>query len=200
VYLRVVASDADLVCEFVTQYEIELLSRVQRANYELVLGYPGAAVVDRQWEKQAGAIVGVRPATGPSWIGVFSGSYDPSAVVARPQVICWPDGRSLCGVAHGNAAVVRSDDPYETYEIDAFPITGVLVVSRHKLVLFCDFTDLYAYGESGCVWHTGRIAEDGLQIVRVKGDYVFLRGGVEAATDISFRVNLRTGISPDHTY
>jgi hypothetical protein len=145
-------------------------------------------------------IVGVRPETGPSWIGVFSGDY-PSSVVARPQVVCWPDDLSLCGVAHGNASVVRSDDPYQTYEIEPFPIRGVLTVPRHELVLFCDFTNLYAYGPSGRVWDSGRVAWDDLQIERVKGNDVFLQGyDAPAGKQVPFRVDLGSGKSPDSPY
>ena len=54
------------------------------------------------------------------------------------------DQVSLCVVYAGVSVVLRTDAPEETFEIESFPITSVLVAAEHEVVVFSDFTTFTA--------------------------------------------------------
>jgi hypothetical protein len=192
--------------QFVARYEVIPLDRIRRdSEFVRVLSFPDAIRVDTQQELADGIILGVRPAEGEPWIGIFE-SYDygvPPAVAPR-QVIGWPDERSLCFVGGGGACVVRTDDPERTFEVDCWPICDVLAMPDQDLVVFSDFISLIAYGPAGVLWRTRRLAWDDLKIVRAEGDTLTVSGydptGTIGGSYPTFKVDLRTGVSPDKPY
>jgi hypothetical protein len=136
----------EFIFDFVARYEVRQLERIDRQFSSRVFSFPDAVPVDRQQELAEGPILAVVPARGEPWIGVFHrGGYGvPPAAPAH--VIGWPDEKSLCVVKTGTGCLVRADDPTKTSEIEAFPITDVLVIPGYDLVVFADLTDLVAYG------------------------------------------------------
>jgi hypothetical protein len=192
--------------QFVARYEVFPLDRIRRdAEFRRVLSFPNAIRVDAQQELADGVILAIRPAAGEPWIGIFE-SYDygaPPAVAPR-QVLGWPDERSLCFVGGGGACVVRTDEPDETFEIDCWPISDVLVVPDRELVVFGDFISLIAYGRDGVAWRTRRLAWDDVKIIKAEGETLTVSGyDPTASIDGShptFTVDLRTGASTDKPY
>jgi hypothetical protein len=183
----------DLIFEFVARYEVRQLDRIDRTFSSRVLAFPDAVPVDRQQELAEGPILAVGPADGEPWIGVFRGGGYGVPLAAPGQVIGWPDEKSLCVVKAGNGCLVRTDDPTETSEIDAFPITDVLAIADRDLVVFADFTDLIAYGPDGIAWRSGRVALDELDIIRAEGDVLHVAGFFGSVNRAEFTVDLRTG-------
>jgi hypothetical protein len=188
--------------EFAAAYEITQLDRIDRRGGVPVFTFPGPVEANWQQELADAPIIRVEPSDGEPWIGVFYGSQTygvPPA--ARGRLIGWPDEHSLCVLYAGTATVVRANQPDATFEIDAFPITDVLVVPSDCLVLFADFTNLVAYDAGGLRWETGRLVWDDLAIVGVADDCVVLEG-FDAPSDqqTRFTVELSTGTPHGHPY
>jgi hypothetical protein len=184
---------AEFNFEFVGRYEVRQLERIDRQFSSKVLAFPDAVPVDRQTELAEGPILGVTPASGESWIGVFHGGAYGAPPAAPSQVIGWPDEKSLCVVKGGAGALVRTDDPTTNSEIDALPITDVLAIPGRDLVVFADFTDLIAYGPDGVAWKSGRVALDDVEIIRAEGDTLRVAGFFGSLNRAEFTVDLRTG-------
>jgi hypothetical protein len=178
--------------EFVARYEVEQLERIDRRGVGAVLGFPDAVALDPQQEMAEGPILRIRPADGEPWIGVFrKGSYGFPAR-APNRLLGWPDERSICVVYAGGAVVVRTDDPSLNYEIDATPVTDVLVVRGAELIVFSDFTRFVAYGSEGLCW-TADVASDDARIVRADGNLLYGTGFYLGENQATFSVDLRTG-------
>ncbi len=64
-----------------------------------------------------------------------------------------------------------ADEPASTYEIDCYPITGVLVEPERDTIVFSDSLGLVAYGRQGLIWRTRRLALDDLQIGHAEGNF-----------------------------
>lgn len=195
------ARPPELTFEFPARFEITLLDRIER-SFGRVLGFPGAFELDPQRELSAGIVLGVRPAEGDPWLGVFEAEAHTGAAAAR-QVLGWPDGRSICVVLNGRAYVVDTFDPARNLEIDVFPITDVLVAPSHDLVLFGSWVDVTAFGAEGFLWRTARLAWDDVALVRIEGDALVATGYDPTSSQgrfPEFRVDLRTGQSADAPY
>lgn len=183
----------ELVFDFVAHYDVRQLERIDRQFSSRVLSFPDAVPVDRQQELAEKPILAVAPAHGEPWIGVFHGGGYGVPPAAPAQVIGWPDGESLCVVKTGAGCLVRADDPTRTSEIEAFPITDVLSIPDHDLVVLADFTDLIAYGADGVAWRPGRIALDDVAIIRADGEVLHVAGFFGSVNRAEFTVDLRTG-------
>ena len=83
----------------------------------------------------------------------------------------------------GTASVVRSDDPTCNESVSAISwVTGFAVAPEHKLVLFTDDLDLFAYGPDGLVFKSDRLATDFLTLRRVEGREVIVHGFFHGST------------------
>ena len=188
---RVIESQFD----FEARYEVEQLERIDKLGGASVIGFPDAVDVDRQQELADRPILRVHPVGGDPWVGVFYGraSY-PVPPACHGRLLAWPDERSICVVNAGSGTVVRSDAPKETYDIASFPITDLLVVPSHSLVVFADFTNLAAYGADGLIWRSPRLALDELAITGAEGDVLHATGFFGERSDIPISVDLQTGL------
>ena len=138
-------------------------------------------------------ILKVEPGRGDPWVGVFyGGEYGvPPAVPGR--LIGWPGGWSLCVVYASSGVVVRADDPTMTYEIDAYPVTGVVVVPERDVVLFSDFTTLSATDPAAFCARSPRLALDDVRVEEVDGDVVRVKGFFGGRKLDEFTVDIATG-------
>lgn len=93
--------------------------------------------------------------------------------------------------------MVRADEPTDTYEIDAFPITGTFVVPQREIILFSDFTNVSAYGRDGKVWRSRRLALDDLRIDDVTENSIQLCGFFGGHGLETFTAALDTGQPSD---
>jgi hypothetical protein len=125
-------------------YEVEQLERIDRSGGVRILGFPDAVAVDPQQEMVDGPIIRVNPSVGQPWVGVFYGGGYGVPPAASGRLLGWPDQVSLCVVYAGVSVVLRTDAPEETFEIESFPITSVLVAAEHEVVVFSDFTTFTA--------------------------------------------------------
>jgi hypothetical protein len=105
-----------------------------------------------------------------------------------------PNPSELCAVAGGYAYVIDTTAPERSTHIPLKPVTQVLPLPAHNLLLFAGFHFLLAWGTNGLAWQTDRLSWDGLRITGVEGST--LHGfGWNLATDseVAFTVDLRTG-------
>ena len=167
-------------------------AREDRQSVGPAYSFPDGLDVDPQQELADRPIVEVRPWIGAPWVGVFyGGSYSsPPAIPGR--LVAWPDRQSFCVVYAGGGVVVRADDPKSTYEIDCFPITDLRIGMASELVLFADFTNLYADGPDGLLWHSRRLAADDLKISVIEGTTIHM-WGFSGSSRREFTVDARTG-------
>jgi hypothetical protein len=183
------------VFEFPARFEVAQLERIDRQAWERVLRYPGAAAIGDRSDLAADPILGVRPARGRSWAGVFSGVPESARVSPPSQVIGWPDELSLCVLHQGEAHVVRSDDPDRWFGVtDDLPTTGVLVAAGHVRVLFADYPEVFAFGADGLAWRSGRVAYDDVTLLSVENDKVVVSGFDAPENQIvEFTLDIATG-------
>jgi hypothetical protein len=178
--------------DFPARYEVEQLRQVDRSTSTAVYGFPDAHALDPQQQQKADRpIVLVRPAREESWVGVFYGGGYNYPAGAHGRLIGWPDEVSFCVVYAGGATVVRTDAPKEAFEIETFPITGVLVAPAHGLVVFSDFTSFTAYDRTGLRWRV-EVASDEATLSHVE-DEALAGTGFVAGTKQPVRVDLATG-------
>ncbi len=179
--------------DFLVNFEVVPLERVDRSGGKDAYGFPDAVLLDPQQELADRPILEVRPGRGDPWVGVFYGAgYGvPPAVSGR--LIGWPDEWSICVVYAGGAVVVRADDPTNTYEINASPVTGALVIAEREMVVFSDFTNLVAYGPGGLLWQSPRLALDEVRVQAVDGDVLRVEGFFGSRKLDEFAVDIATG-------
>lgn len=185
---RIIESQFD----FIADYEVEQLVRIDRSDGVRVLGFPDAVPLDPQQEVADGPIIRVRPASGEPWVGVFYGGSYGSPPAARGRLLGWPDGRSLCVVYAGGGVVVPSDAPHAAFEIEAFPITGIVVASDDKVVIFSTFTSFVAYDANGLRWHAD-VASDDATVTEVEDGVVVGYGFLDGVNRHAIRLDLTTG-------
>ena len=180
--------------DYPARYEVLALERIDRSGGKRAFSYPAGTPIDPQQELAHRPILEIRPADGDPWIGVFYGGQYRHPPAARGRLLGWPDEMSLCVVWAGGADVVRSDDPRATYEIDAIhPITDVLTIPDHRLVVFADFTNAAAYGADGHMWTSPRLALDELALVGAEGEILHASGFNGGRSDDPISVSLRPG-------
>jgi hypothetical protein len=105
-----------------------------------------------------------------------------------------PNPSELCAVAGGYAYVLDIAAPDRSTHIPLKPVTEILVLGKHGLLVFVGFHALVAWGREGLAWQTARLSWEGIRITEVEGGE--LRGfGWNLMTDkeVAFAVDLRTG-------
>lgn len=138
----------------------------------------------------------VRPGGGaPAFLATcalgFADATMPSGVWSCPRA------SELCAVAGGYAYIINTQRPEESFQAPFRPVTQVLALPDHGLLVFAGFHALLALGADGIAWETKRLSWEGVRIDAVEGD--MLRGfGWNLMTDreVAFAVDLRTG---EHT-
>lgn len=128
-------------------------------------------------EPPAGTTVRIVPPSGAAWLGVFPpGELKRTrASYPGPVVIGWPDETSFCVYDGGPPSLVDSSDPRKNDVLGPYVVTSSRVVASHGLVLFTDWSDLYAYGREGLVWRE-HLQPDDLMIKAVEGRTVTVHG------------------------
>jgi len=151
--------------------------------------FPGASTKGGQ----DGILVGVRPERGQAWLGTFAfGQVTPKGVTG---VYTTPDPRRVCVVSRGEGYLVNATAPTEWEAIRATPIIDVRSILARLLIVFADYTTLFAYGQTGIVWKTKRLTWDSMEITEVtdafiKGEFWDIRREATA----NFTVDLATGL------
>lgn len=178
--------------DFPHDYSVNLLDRLPNdTTGKSILYYPGAA----ESGGDEGLIVEVLPKGKPdAWVGVFAFGYPEDEYSECNGVYSCPDPNSVCVVADGDAFIVAANAPKHWTIVRCTPVLAVKSLVEHGLLLFADFSSIWAWSSLGLSWYAN-VAHDGLEIEGVDKSAVFGRafGPVPGKEDVQFQVELRTG-------
>jgi hypothetical protein len=150
--------------------------------------FPGGTQVGGR----AGLIVGVQPALGDEWVGVFAfGDVSRRGVNA---VLSMPNPQQVCVISRGEGYIVDAVSAREIEAISMIPILGVVPAPAKALWLMHDFSRVRAYGRDGLVWSTPALSWDGIEILEVTDTE--LRGTAWDSPNhkhVPFAIDLATG-------
>lgn len=152
------------------------------------LFFPGAT----QRGGTSGILIRVTPYANKEWIGTFARGYSSPAGVSG--VFSCPSPKSLCVVSAGQGYIVQVDSPDNWDMVQASPITDVRIIFDQGLIIFANFTEIYAYGMEGLLWTTQRLCSDELKIKSISSDIIYGTGWdalTNAMTD--FRISVYSG-------
>lgn len=171
---------------FSCDYEVKILTEFS-SDHKNVYYFPGG---NREGGKD-GLIVEVNPRLGKSWTGVFSGGFPASQV---KQVFPCPDPHQICVVVSGFGHIGDVRLPGQIVTLPIKPLMIVKPVPEANIILFANFTQIFAWGVDGLLWQSQRVSSDGLQINKVDANWVW-GSGWDAPQDksIDFKLDLRTG-------
>jgi hypothetical protein len=200
--------------EFPAEYGLRPLDFIDRRHSRRVFEYDREAAngpvshvatvseVDVQQELHAGPIIAVTPDEAEPWIGLFYGFGYGVPPALDTQVLTMPDRKSFAVIETGDGVIVRADEPATAEVVDLVPITDVAVVTEHAIIVFADFSTMAAYGETGFIWRSERLAWDDVKIVGVEGTTIHATGFDAPDNDRAypFTVDLLTGASSDRPY
>lgn len=186
---------------FLGSYEFapeELLFQIGR-----MFSFPGASESKTPWwiedwdhDRDDAVVVGVEPADGRAWIGLFS------AQIPSPRgasvIVALPDRESFAVLCAGAAYRVSATNPTDWEEISVGGVETPIIVEDHELVLFVETTQIRAYGRDGLAWRTEPLVWDDLHAVRVERSTLIAEGFDAPLNEIvRFGVDLKTGTSED---
>jgi hypothetical protein len=166
------------------------------AHSSRIFWYPGASSLGGR----DGVLLGIEPAGGDPWIGIFG-----SSLLASPRgatcAVALPDRATLAVLSKGAAYRVSAHDPLEWDEISVGGTAKPVVIEPLELVLFVEHADISAYGRAGLEWKSDRLVWDGLEVGDVDG-FTLRARGFDASQDriVSFTLDLRTGKSENASH
>jgi hypothetical protein len=139
--------------------------------------------------------VRITPVGGATWVGAFARGFQTEDLVTG--VYAWPDGLSLAVVSAGYGYVVKAADPSSWIRLQPMPITDVRVFPEHKLVVFTDFTHMFAYNGAKNLWKSDRLSWDGITVTKVATNHIFgIAWDAMQDKEVEFAIDVRNG---EHT-
>ena len=176
---------------FVRDFNCDLLDELPSGRLPRFY-YPGGTAVGGR----DGLIVQVCPRASDPWVGIFG--FGDLLSKGKNGLYTWPDPGVLCVVARAQGYMVQVGEPSKYDLLNVHPVLDVIPVPSKRLVVFANYTELVAYGESGVVWVSDRLSWDGFKVSGVTDEH--LKGN---AWDPSFEkikdfsVDLMTGHRED---
>lgn len=127
------------------------------------------------------------------WYGNFAFGDEKSS--QKNGIYSCPDETRVCVISNGKGYIVNSLIPEDYQELKIFPIKEVIQVCTCNLLLFVDFTNIIAWGDTGQIWVSDRISLDGLKITNLDSKYIYGNCWHPAISDgiSQFRLDLKTG-------
>jgi hypothetical protein len=184
-------SAAAVELAFPHDYLVEVLAAAPPSGL-VELGAPSRVRIPDSGEDVDALHVKVTPPEGESWIGSFARGFESDGL--SHGVWAWPDGVSLAVVSAGYGYVVKAREPKSWVRLQPMPITDVRVIADHQLIVFADFTNIYAYNAEKNVWKSDRLSWDGVTITQVATNHIFGLGwDAMADKEIEFVIDVRTG-------
>jgi hypothetical protein len=133
-------------------------------------------------------VVRVMPNNGPKWVGNFHG-IDKHYFSG---VLPWLNINYLCVVSRGIAYVVRADDPDVYEELSIVPIIDAHRIVDPLIMIFATYSDISAFGESGLLWTTHKLAMDGIEIKKISNGVLYgISNNINK--EVSFAIDIKTG-------
>jgi hypothetical protein len=177
---------------FPHNWKVEVLKAAPLIAPARQFTYPRRVAGEEEAMARGALLLMVSPSAGGNFLATCAlGFTDPSAPTG---VYTCPNADEICAVAGGYAYIFDANEPARTTHIPLKPVTQVLAVPSHGLLVFAGFYTLYAWGAQGEAWQTGRLSWEGVRITGVEGDTLHGMGwDMLADKEIPFAVDLRTG-------
>lgn len=168
-------------------YQCELLNEFP-GNASNLLYFPGATTEGGR----DGLIVRVTPEDAEPWTGVFTfGDYYLNEWCSTPIPT------QLCVIAKGTGFLVNVLNPADSRELQVAPIRAVFQLADRNMLIFNNFTDVFAWNSNGLAWKTDRLASDDLEITRVDSVHIYGRA-FKYGRSINFIIDTETGKFDEH--
>ncbi len=134
----------------------------------------------------------VQPASGGSFLATFALGFTspglPSGIWTCPRP------QDLCAVAGGYAYLIDTADPNRAHLLEMRPVTELLPLPDHALLVFAGLDRLAAWGPDGLAWRTGRLSWEGLRLTGTHDTHLCGFGwNLHTDREVAFEVDLRTG-------
>lgn len=140
---------------------------------------------------ESGLFVKIWPEGKEPWFGLFG----EGGLGGISGAFACPSESALCVVAEGNAYYIPDVILPTAFElVPCVPVRDVRGIAEASLIVFANYTELVAYGRTGCLWSTAQLVSDELRITQVDRDVV-KGAGWDAPTNrtVEFVVDLQTG-------
>ena len=154
--------------------------------------YPRQIAGEEDALARGALLVQVQPAAGGTFLATCAlGFTDPTMPTG---IFACPNPRELCAVAGGYAYLIDTASPEHSTHIPLKPVTEVLALVDHGLLLFAGFHSILAWGSYGLAWQTARLSYEGLRITGVDGGSLHGFGwNLMTDKEVAFSVDLCTG-------
>jgi len=144
-------------------------------------------------EDVSASMVRITPAVGKPWDAAFAIGFDSEH--AYDGIFGWPDGASICVVAGGYSYVFKADSHGKNFSrLEPMPVTDVKLVPEQKLIVFSDYTHIFAFNSERAAWKTERLSWEGVTITKVGTSHIFgLAWDAMADKEVEFVVDVLDG-------
>ena len=183
---------------FAHEWRVEVLAKPPLIAPARQFTYPHSVAGEEDALARGALLLLVHPAGGGTFLATCAlGFTDPKMPTG---VFACPNPQELCALAGGYAYVINTESPEQSAQIPLKPVTEVLVLTAHELLVFVGFHSIVEWGREGLAWHSARLSSEGIRITGVQtqpGGSAALHGfGWNLITDeeIEFAIDLRTGV------
>jgi hypothetical protein len=154
--------------------------------------YPRQVAGEEDALARGALLVLVHPAAGGDFLATCAlGFTDPAMPTG---IFSCPNPDKLCALAGGYAYVLDTAEPERSTHIPLKPVTEVLVLAAHDLLVFVGFHAIVAWGREGLAWQTTRLSWEGIRITGVQdGELCGFGWNLMADKEVAFSVDLPTG-------
>ena len=183
--------------EFAHGWRAEILAKPPLIAPARQFIYPHNVAGEEDAMARGALLLLVHPAAGGTFLATCAlGFTDPKMPTG---VFACPNPRELCALAGGYAYIIDTASPERSTHIPLKPVTEVLTLAEHGLLIFIGFHAIVAWGREGLAWQTARLSSEGIRITGVQthlnGTAALHGFGWNLITDkeVEFSIDLRTG-------
>ncbi|MCU1283804.1 MAG: hypothetical protein JWO13_154 [Acidobacteriales bacterium] len=178
--------------DFPHNYQVEILESTGKF---VSIGEPPVRIPDGGEDVEA-LTLKITPADSAPWVGSFARGFAGDELGSG--IYAWPDGESLAVVSAGYGYVLKPANRGKNWvRLQPNPITDTRVFADHKLIVFTDFTHMFAYGAEKALWKSERLSWDGITVTQVATNHIFgMAWDAEQNKEVEFVIDVRTG---EHT-
>lgn len=176
----------DYLMKFHKEYDVELIQEISMDD-KPVYYYPGG-IKDGGSD---GLIVKVIPFGHESWTGIFA--FGKLLYHAKNGLYTFPDPNKFSVVSRGRGYIVNAKKPTQWEEVKLQAIKEVCFADDLDLILYANPWEICAYNSDEIVWQTGRIAMEGLKIIKIDKKTLFGKIDMLGEEEIDFVVDLESG-------
>ncbi len=186
----------DEALSFPHEWRTEILAKPPLIAPARQFTYPHNVAGEEDALARGALLLLVHPAAGGTFLATCAlGFTDPKMPTG---VFACPNPRELCAVAGAYAYIIDTASPEHSTHIPLKPVTEVLTLAEHGLLIFIGFHGILAWGREGLAWQSARLSSEGIRITGVQtinGTAALHGFGWNLITDkeVEFAIDLRTG-------